>query len=358
MRTGFTTSILGHLLVIFWGLISFPSVGVMVDDFDYVPVEFIPIEEESTTRLGSVEAKEILEEAAPKASEEESEPFPLDPVEDSSVNPIKQPPKIEPVQVEEKPSEPSISDLIEELKEPEIEPELVEVEPEPEPEIVEEKPEPEPEVVEVKPEPEPEIVEVEPEPEPEVVEVEPEFPKEPVLDPIVEAESILETPEIKPRIPVEEIEVSEEVNEKKKPEFDPKRIAALLDKSNEEPGGGNQISKKPDSFGDAAGQIDTVLTQSELDVLRRQISKCWNPPVGAAGAEDLLVRIKFQLGRNGNVNSLEVVSNIAGSLYEAAAASARRAVLNCAPYKNLPVEKYDSWREVTLNFDPKHLAGG
>ena len=148
MRTGFTTSILGHLLVIFWGLISFPSIGVVVDDFDYVPVEFIPIEEESKTRLGSAEAKEILEEAAPKESEEEIESPPLDATEDSSIEPKEQPPKIEPVQVEDQPPEPTIADLVEELVEPEIEPEpeVVEVEPEPEPEI-----EPEPEVVEVEP---------------------------------------------------------------------------------------------------------------------------------------------------------------------------------------------------------------
>ena len=177
-------------------------------------------------------------------------------------------------------------------------------------------------------------------------------------DPIAEAEKVLETPEFKPPIPVEDIKVAEEVKEEEKPEFDPKRIAALLDKSNEETSGGNQISDKPESFGDAAGQIDTKLTQSELDALRRQVSKCWNPPVGAAGAEDLLVKVKFQLSQNGDVNSFEVISNIAGPLYEAAASSARRAVLNCAPYKNLPIEKYDSWREVTLNFDPKHMAGG
>ena len=48
---------------------------------------------ESTTRLGTAEAKEILEEAAPKETEEEIESPPLDAADDSSIEPIEQPPK-------------------------------------------------------------------------------------------------------------------------------------------------------------------------------------------------------------------------------------------------------------------------
>ena len=71
MRAGFTTSIMGHILVIFWGLISFPSIGDVNSEIEYLPVELVTIEEETSKRLGTIEAEEILEEAAPQESEVE-----------------------------------------------------------------------------------------------------------------------------------------------------------------------------------------------------------------------------------------------------------------------------------------------
>ena len=44
--------------------------------------------------------------------------------------------------------------------------------------------------------------------------------------------------------------------------------------------------------------------------------------------------------------------------YVTAAESARRAVLKCAPLKNLPVEKFARWREFTLTFNPREELGG
>jgi hypothetical protein len=41
--------------------------------------------------------------------------------------------------------------------------------------------------------------------------------------------------------------------------------------------------------------------------------------------------------------------------FRAAADSALRAVFKCSPLKNLPPEKYGSWREMELNFDPQDL---
>ena len=40
------------------------------------------------------------------------------------------------------------------------------------------------------------------------------------------------------------------------------------------------------------------------------------------------------------------------------AESARRAVQVCSPLQNLPVEKYEQWRELTINFDPKEMLRG
>jgi hypothetical protein len=39
-------------------------------------------------------------------------------------------------------------------------------------------------------------------------------------------------------------------------------------------------------------------------------------------------------------------------VFRAAADSAVRAVYKCNPIKNLPTNKYNSWKEMRLNFDP------
>jgi colicin import membrane protein len=38
----------------------------------------------------------------------------------------------------------------------------------------------------------------------------------------------------------------------------------------------------------------------------------------------------------------------------AAAESARRAILQCAPY-SLPAEKYEAWADVIVHFDPSEM---
>ncbi len=106
-------------------------------------------------------------------------------------------------------------------------------------------------------------------------------------------------------------------------------------------------------------------TIAEIDALRvlirDQIQKCWNPPIGAVSAEDLLVRVFLRLDTTGRVREAHIVDSqrMAGdSFYRAAAESARRAALNdrCNPLE-LPIDKYESWKEVEIYFDPKELLG-
>ncbi|WP_453962661.1 cell envelope biogenesis protein TolA [Amorphus suaedae] len=134
--------------------------------------------------------------------------------------------------------------------------------------------------------------------------------------------------------------------------FDADRISALLNKV--EPSGGGSGSSRA-SAGIRSGGTNAAMTMTELDALRAQIQRCWNPPVGAQGAEDLVVTVQMQLNENGTVSgSPEVINSGSNPFFQAAADSARRAVLRCQPY-NLPLEKYDTWREVRVTFDPRDL---
>ena len=66
--------------------------------------------------------------------------------------------------------------------------------------------------------------------------------------------------------------------------------AALLNKVEPARQAGD-ASQQPASLGSRNGAQDVRMSQSELDALRGQVAQCWNPPVGAVGAEELKVRV-------------------------------------------------------------------
>ena len=53
---------------------------------------------------------------------------------------------------------------------------------------------------------------------------------------------------------------------------------------------------------------------SELDRLRAHISGCWEPPVGAKGADQLKVDIQVELEKDGTVKLAEIADRAAMAL--------------------------------------------
>jgi len=105
--------------------------------------------------------------------------------------------------------------------------------------------------------------------------------------------------------------------------------------------------------------LGAQLTTSEIDLVREQIERCWNVPAGARDAEDLRPTFKVAMNPDGTVRSAELqnTDQLGNSFFQAAADSARRALLNpaCQPLK-LPLDKYDLWQTFTITFDPKDLS--
>ncbi|AAL51519.1 hypothetical protein BMEI0338 [Brucella melitensis bv. 1 str. 16M] len=132
-------------------------------------------------------------------------------------------------------------------------------------------------------------------------------------------------------------------------------VAALLNKQKAS-GGGAKRSTDQASLGGKKNTGGSKLSQSEMDALRGAISKCWNVPAGVADAPGLVVTVKMKLAEDGSIQGTPEVTSGGGAdgVARAAAESARRAVMRCAPY-NLPVDKYDSWSEVIVNFDPSEM---
>jgi outer membrane biosynthesis protein TonB len=101
------------------------------------------------------------------------------------------------------------------------------------------------------------------------------------------------------------------------------------------------------------------LSISQEDALRRQISGCWNMPVGARNAEELIVEVLIEVNEDRTVRSAEIVDQVrmnTDSYFRAAAESALRALRNpkCTPLE-LPPDQYDKWKTIRFNFDPRDM---
>ena len=115
----------------------------------------------------------------------------------------------------------------------------------------------------------------------------------------------------------------------------------------------NVLSSKPKNFLKPIGI-------SEIDLLKSHIGNHWTPPIGAAGAENLIVDIFMEFNKGGYVLKAEWVNkglNGNNSFYKAAANAAIRAVKDSEPIP-LPASKFKEWRTLTFRFDPATMFGG
>jgi len=106
-------------------------------------------------------------------------------------------------------------------------------------------------------------------------------------------------------------------------------------------------------------QMGEQLTMSEMDLLRQQLSQCWNLLAGARYAEDLVVDIKLFMNPDRTIRDAQIVDIMrynADSYFRAAADGALRAVRNpqCNPL-HLPEGKYSQWKTITVTFDPREM---
>lgn len=102
------------------------------------------------------------------------------------------------------------------------------------------------------------------------------------------------------------------------------------------------------------------MSLSEKDAIKNQISKCWTVPAGAKDAQNLLIVLRVQYEKDGSFINVTLADQSKSryakeTFFRAAADSAMRAVRMCTPLKGLPPEKYDTWRDIELYFDPKEM---
>ena len=158
-----------------------------------------------------------------------------------------------------------------------------------------------------------------------------------------------------------ETEIKQTSEFEKKELFDPDQIAALIDKSKIEKA---ETNRKDDKItqDQEKDSLTTSLTLSEEDALKAQIFGCWSIPLGLPYDENLLVRIKLKLKKDGTVIKSEILDharmNTPGqSFYKVLAESALRAIRLCQPLR-VPTTGYDRWKDLQLNFDANEMLKG
>jgi hypothetical protein len=135
----------------------------------------------------------------------------------------------------------------------------------------------------------------------------------------------------------------------------------LKNLTNQQTATADQTPPQPDQQQPAAAPsapIGQQLTASELDAVRSQIAGCWYLDPGKKGADTMIVEIAVTLAPDATVQSATIVDNsrMSDPVYRAAAEAAQRAVLKCHQLQ-LPLDKYDLWKNTTFRFNPSGFFG-
>ena len=289
-------SVVLHVLVIGWGLVSFSSKA-----FESMPEESLPVDIISSDQLAKVMA-------GMKSGKKEN-PKPL----------------VEKV-AEARPVEDAVGKITEKA------PVVTDTTPPPQPKV-EEKP------VEKKPDPPKPVAENKPKDEPKPIEKKPDPPK---VDPIAEA---LKKEEKKP-LPKPQVQAATPPPSKPKPErtFDQSKIAALLDKRDpsRQAVTGDTLNSNA-ALGLAKGKAaDNSATWGAL--FQSQVERCWKKPYGGIESQKPEAAFAIKLKRDGTLEGMPVPEGTPATLYlRVYQESALRAIIECQPY-NLPAAYFDEWK--------------
>ena len=301
-------SVVLHVLVIGWGLVSFSSKA-----FESMPEESLPVDIISSDELARVTA-------GMKSGKKEN-PKPL----------------VEKV-AEARPVEDAVGKITEKA------PVVTDTTPPPQPKV-EEKP------VEKKPDPPKPVAESKPKEEPKPIEKKPDPPK---VDPIAEA---LKKEEKKPP-PKPQVQAATPPPQPQKPKertFDQTKIAALLDKRDptRQAVTGDTLNSNA-ALGLAKGKAaDNSATWGAL--FKEQVLRCWKKPCGGIEAQRVEAEFSIKLKKDGMLETMPVAQTAPGSAYQRVfQESGLRAIIECAPYR-LPDSFFEEWKFFNPVFDSRDL---
>ncbi|GAA3088006.1 hypothetical protein GCM10010520_37920 [Rhizobium viscosum] len=377
MKTSVVTSAVLHGLVLTWALVSLSAPeSFKVEDFEAMPVDLVPVESITQLQQGDKKAPK-KEVSAPTPTTRPPIPQPAENAGDNNVD-LKTPPvpNAKPSNSEaaaanssEKPL-PTIDPKPNDVKE--VNKEETEVE---QPKEVASIPQTKPvEVTPPKPEEKPPEEQAKPaEPPKPDAEALPDKVPTPVLKPQVKPPEP-KAAEKPPEKPQDQPKTAEKPTDKKKDDqkrevaksassmksdFNADEISALLNKTDPSAGGAKRSTQEA-SLGAKKSTGGSKLSQSEENALQGLIEGNWLITPGMEGLSGMVIKVHMKLDKDGNIVGQPEVESSGGSSSDstrrALESGAYRAVMKSAPFSMLPKDKYDTWNEVELNFDPSSMG--
>ena len=173
-----------------------------------------------------------------------------------------------------------------------------------------------------------------------------------------------EEPKPKEEVKMAEVKPDKKPDEKKpkkkKPELNTDDIAAFLNKTDDEktaPRQPAEVAGAPELGAADVQGTDDALAATLADALRQRLAGCWSVPPGAREA-NITVKIHFFLNPEGSVvGQPEVLNGSGDPLFATTAQSAVSAVMECQRYDFFPPDRYDLWKDNTINFNPNMMFG-
>lgn len=288
-------SIVLHVLVLGWMMLSFSTKAFVMPEEDVVAVDVISADQLSHAMAGTKTGKK-------------ENPKPL----------------VEKVAE----AKPRVDDAVGKITEKP--PVVTDTTPPPQPKPVE-KP------VEKKPDPPKPVAEAKPKEEPKPVEKKPETP-----DPIAEA---IKKEEKKPPKPqVEAAKPPPQPPQPKERTFDQTKIAALLDKRDpsRQAVTGDTLNSNA-ALGTSKGKAaDNSASWGAM--FQQQVERCWKKPFGGIESQNPEAAFSIRLKRDGTLEAAPIPEGTPATPYlRVYQESALRAIIECQPY-NLPAAWFDEWK--------------
>jgi colicin import membrane protein len=383
MKTGLTTSVILHAVVLGFGLFTLSAPAALPTADESVAVDIVPIEAVAQVLQGDKKAV-MHEKPAPLPTQRPDIVPAAQKVGENSVDtdkPVTPEAKPKPVDTTSAPPPaptPVEKPKTEDVPKPQEKPKPIpatEVAPAPQPKE-EVKPEP---VKQTDPKPTPakEPTPTPPEDKTAAIEPTPEVKPDAVAeaiaqDPPTEATQLPDSapaPEARPKPQPAQAESAKAPDRKdadkpvkeasSKPKSDDKQfnadeISALLDKQKPSGGGAKRSTQQASLGGDKdQGQ---KLSQSEMGALSDQLGGCWTLPVGLEGSENFVAVVLFNLDASGKLDGRPTVEKSSGN--RQFDESAVRAVQKCnMAGLQVPPGKQDIWAQVRVTFDPREMLG-
>jgi len=202
-------------------------------------------------------------------------------------------------------------------------------------------------------------IEKKPDPKPEPKKEEPKQaekkPDEKANDPIAEA---LKNEAKKPPPKQEAKTAPPQPPKPKERIFDKSKIASLLDKRDpsRQAVTGETLNSNA-ALGTPTGNSSSMVANWK-GAFVGAVRRCFNFPYNGQDADQFEVDIDIQLRRDGSVAADPVIVAVRGpsnSVGHAMAESAKRAILQCQAYAFLPKEQYDTWKYIPMTFGLKDM---